>query len=142
MYSSRLKRAYPSDLTDAQWEILRPLIPPLSPDASSHLHERREMVNAILYVLRSGWTFRSLPHDFPAWGTVYDYFRTWQREGVWDHVLEALRMQIRTREGREAQPSAAVIDSQSIRNQRRTWPGEGLRYGKKTLGAQTTRAGR
>src|SRR5204862_5576449 len=123
-------------------EILRPLIPPLSPDASSHLHERREMVNAILYVLRSGWTFRSLPHDFSAWGTVYDYFRTWQREGVWDHVLEALRMQIRTREGREAQPSAAVIDSQSIRNQRRTWPGEGLRYGKKTQGAQTTRAGR
>ena len=93
MYSTRLQRAYPSDRTSAQWERLSPLIPPLNPEAAYHLHERREIVNAILYVLRSGCPWRSLPHDLPAWGTVYYYFRKWQREGIWDLVLETLRMQ-------------------------------------------------
>ena len=142
MYSTRLKRAYPSDLTDAQWEILQPLIPPLSPDAAYHLHERREIVHAILYVLRSGCPWRSLPHDLPAWGTVYDYFRRWQREGVWDRVLEALRMQVRVKEGRDAQPSAAIIDSQSIKTSAVRGPEKGYDAGKKNLGAQTTCAGR
>jgi transposase len=76
MFRQRLYRAYPSDLTDAQWELLEPLIPPLSPDAVYWLHERREIVNGILYVLRSGCPWRSLPRDLPAWGTVYYYFRS------------------------------------------------------------------
>ena len=105
MFSTRLQRAYPSDLTDAQWDLLVPLIPPLKADAAYHLHERRDMVNAMLYVLRSGCPWRSLPHDLPAWGTVYDYFRKWQREGAWDRVLEALRMRVRVKEGRDAQRS-------------------------------------
>jgi putative transposase len=109
MFSTRLQRTYPSDLTDAQWELLVPLIPPLSPEAAYHFHERREIVNGILYVLRSGCPWRSLPHDLPAWGTVYHYFRKWQREGVWDRVLEALRMQMRIKEGRDPEPSAAVM---------------------------------
>ncbi len=66
MYSTRLQRAYPSDLTDAQWERLSPFIPPLNPEAAYHLHERRDLVNAMLYVLRSGCPWRSLPHDLPA----------------------------------------------------------------------------
>jgi putative transposase len=142
MDSTRLKRAYPSDLTDRQWEILQSLIPPLKADAAYHLHERREMVNAILYVLRSGWTFRSLPHDLPAWGTVYDSFRKWRRDGVWDRVLEALRMQMRVKEGRDAQPSAGIIDSQSIKTSAVRGPEKGDDAGKKNLGAQTTRTRR
>jgi transposase len=142
MFSTHLQRAYPSDLTDAQWELLAPLIPPLKPDAAYHLHERREIVNAILYVLRSGCPWRSLPHDLPAWGTVYYYFRRWQREGVWDRVLESLRMQMRTKQGRDAQPSAAVIDSQSIKTSAVRGPEKGFDTGKKNLGAQTTRSRR
>jgi len=121
MFSSRLQRAYASDLTDAQWELLVPLIPPLKPDAASHFHERREIVNAILYVLRSGCPWRLLPHDVPAWGTVYDYFRLWQREGVWDHVLEALRMQMRTKEGRDAQRSSRRHRQPIDQNQCGSW---------------------
>jgi transposase len=142
MFSTRLQRAYPSDLTDAQWELLEPLIPPLSPDAAYHLHERRDLVNAILYVLRSGCPWRSLPHDLPAWGTVYHSFRKWQREGVWDRVLETLRMRMRVKEGREAQPSAAVIDSQSIKTSAVRGPEKGVDMGKKNLGAQAAHSGR
>ena len=141
MFSTRLQRAYASDLSDAEWELLAPLIPPLSSEAAYHFHERREIVNAILYVLRSGCPWRLLPHDLPAWGTVYYYFRRWQREGVWDRVLEALRMQIRLKEGREAQPSAAVIDSQSIKTSAVRGPEKGYDMGKKNLGSQTPRVG-
>jgi len=142
MFSSALPRGYPSDLTDAQWEILEPLIPPLSPEAVYHKHERRTIVNAILYVLRSGCPWRTLPHDLPPYGTVFDYFRRWQREGVWDRVLEALRMKVRTKEGRDAQPSAAVIDSQSIKTSAVRGPEKGYDTGKKNLGTQTARARR
>jgi transposase len=138
MFRQRLYRAYPSDLTDAQWELLKPLIPPLSPDAVHWRHERREIVNGILYVLRSGCPWRSLPRDLPAWNTVYYYFRKWQREGVWDRVLEALRMQMRTKEGRDAQPSAGVIDSQSIKTSAVRGSEKGFDMGKKNLGAQET----
>ncbi len=106
----------------------------LDPDAAYHLHERREIVNAILYVLRSGCPWRSLPHDLPAWGTVYHYFRKWQREGVWDRVLEALRMQVRQKQGRDAQPSAGIIDSQSIKTSAVRGPEKGFDMGKKIWG--------
>jgi transposase len=119
---------------------LQPLIPPLSPEAAYHFHERREIVNAILYVLRSGCPWRLLPHDFPAYGTLYDYFRKWQRQGVWDRVLEALRMQMRVKEGRDAQPSAAVIDSQSIKTSAVRGPEKGYDAGKKNLGTQAARS--
>ena len=140
MYSTRLQRAYPSDLTDAQWDLLASLIPPVKLDAAYHLHARRDLVNARLYVLRSGCPWRSLPHDFPAWGTVYHYFRKWQREGVWDRVLETLRMQMRSKQGRDAQPSAAVIDSQSIKTSAVRGPEKGYDAGKKNLGTQTARS--
>jgi transposase len=140
MFSSALQRAYPSDLTNAQWELLEPLIPPLSPEATYHKHERRTIVNAILYVLRSGCPWRALPHDLPPYGTVFCYFRQWQREGVWDRVLEALRMQLRAKEGRDAQPSAAVIDSQSIKTSAVRGPEKGVDMGKKNSRAQTARA--
>ena len=142
MFRTRLYHDYSSNLTDAQWEILEPLIPPIKPDAAFHLHERRCLVDAILYVLRSGCPWRALPHDFPAWQTVYHYFRRWRREGVWDRVLTALRMQIRRKQGRDPEPSAAIIDSQSIKTSAVRGPEKGYDMGKKNLGAQTPCTGR
>jgi len=103
------RKAYPSDVTDAEWEILEPLIPAISEEAAHVKYTRREIVNAILYVLRSGCPWRLLPNDLPAWGTVYDYFRQWQKQGIWDQALEALRKQMRNKQGRDQEPSAAVI---------------------------------
>lgn len=140
MPMTQARMAYPSDLTDEQWEMLEPLIPAISEDAAYHVHERREIVNAIFYVLRSGCSWRMLPHEFPAWGTVYDYFQQWRRAGIWDQVLQTLRRQVRKKEGREAEPSAAIIDSQSIKTSAVRGPEKGFDMGKKNLGAQAARA--
>jgi putative transposase len=128
------RKAYPSDLTDAEWEILEPLIPAVDADAPNVQHTRREIVNGILYVLRSGCPWRLLPHDLPAWGTVYDYFRTWKNEGIWDKVMQALRKQARQKEGRDEEPSAAVIDSQSIKTSAVRNTEKGFDQGKKIWG--------
>jgi putative transposase len=135
------RQAYPSDLTDEQWELLEPFVPALSSEAAYHVHERREIVNAILYVLRSGCPWRMLPHEFPAWETVYFYFRKWEREGVWDHMLRTLRMRVRRKQGREEEPSAAIIDSQSIKTSAVRGSEKGYDMGKKNVGAQAPRAG-
>ncbi len=135
------RNAYPSDLTDAQWALLEPLVPAISPEAAYAVHTRREIINAILYVLRSGCPWRMLPHEFPAWGTVYDYFRRWQHEGVWDSLMQTLRREVRKKQGRDAEPSAAVIDSQSIKTSAVRGPEKGYDAGKKNLGSQTPRAG-
>src|SRR5256885_7186262 len=92
------RKAYPSDVTDAEWEILEPLIPAISEEAVNVKYTRREIVNGILYVLRSGCPWRMLPHDLPAWGTVYDYFCKWRDEGVWDQVLPTLRRRMRQKQ--------------------------------------------
>jgi len=128
------RKAYPSDLTDAEWEILEPMIPAASPNATIETISRREIVNGILYVLRSGCPWRMLPHDLPAWGTVYDYFCKWRDEGVWDQVLQALRRRIRQKQGRDEEPSAAVIDSQSIKTSAVRGPEKGIDMGKKVWG--------
>jgi putative transposase len=136
------RKAYPSDVTDAEWELLEPLIPAISPEAVIVVHERREIVNGILYVLRSGCPWRLLPNDLPVWGTVYSYFRTWRNDGIWDQVLAALRQRMRHKQGRDASPSAAVIDSQSMKTSAVRGPDKGIDMGKKNLGTQKTRAGR
>ena len=133
------RKAYPSDLTDAQWELLEPLIPAIAEDATNVAYERREIVNGILYVLRSGCPWRLAPHDLPAWGTLYWYFRTWRNEGVWTQILHVLRKQVRQKQGRDPEPSAAVIESQSIKTSAVRGPQKGFDMGKKNLGAQATR---
>jgi len=109
------RRAYPTDLTDAQWAVLEPLVPPPRPGGRPPKHPRRELVDAMLYVLRSGEAWRLLPHDLPPWQTVYHSFRLWRRDGTWERVNAALRERTRLRAGREATPSAAILDSQSAK---------------------------
>nr|WP_274532254.1 IS5 family transposase [Ktedonobacter racemifer] len=121
-------------MTDAQWAILEPLIPPAAPDAPHLMYERREIANAMLYVLRSGCPWRMLPHDLPAWDTVYWYFRRWQREGVWEQILHALRKQVRIQHDRAPEPSAAIIDSQSLKTSAVRGPEKGYDSGKKIWG--------
>ncbi len=99
-------QAYPSDLTDEHWKLLEPLVPALSAELTYHMYERHKIVNATLYVLCSGCSWRLLPHEFPAWGTVNYYFRKWQCEGIWDNCLKTLRMQVCKTQGQDAEPSA------------------------------------
>lgn len=105
---------YPSDLTDGQWQVLRPLLPPPAKTGPKPL-DRRWVLNAILYVVRTGCQWRQLPHDFPHWKSVYTVFWRWRRDGVWKRLNDALREQERRRVGKKATPTAAIVDSQSIR---------------------------
>jgi putative transposase len=109
------RQAYPTDLTDAQLEIVAPLLPPPRHQGRPRQVDLREILNGIFYALRSGCPWRMLPHDFPNWRTTYGYFYTWRREGIWDQIQDALRRQVRTQAGREESPSAAIIDSQSVK---------------------------
>lgn len=110
------RKPYSTDLTDAQWERIEPLIPPAKPGGRPRSVEMREIVNAILYFTRTGCQWRNLPHEFPPWGTVHYYYRRFRLDGSWQRVHDALREQVRIeKEGREATPSAAIIDSQSVK---------------------------
>ena len=106
---------YPSDLTDRQWRRLDPHLPAARPGGRPRGTDLREVVNAILYVLRNGIVWRALPHDFPPWPTVYHYFRAWRLDGTWEMIHAALREEVRLADGREATPSAAILDSQSVK---------------------------
>ena len=109
------RRRYPTDLTDAQWAILEPSVPPPRPGGRPPKHTRRELVDAMRYVLRGGIAWRLLPHEFPPWQTVYHYFRIWRDDGSWERINAALRERVRVRAGRDPQPSGAILDSQSVR---------------------------
>lgn len=108
-------RKYPSDLTDKQWKRIEPLIPPPKPGGRPREVDMREIVNAILYLVRSGCAWRMLPHNFPPWGTVHYYYWLYRRTGVWQRIHDALREEVRRQDGREATPSAGIIDSQSVK---------------------------
>jgi putative transposase len=109
------RRVYEDDLTDAQWAILEPLLPPAPGGGRPRTTLMREVLNAILYVLRTGTAWKHLPHDFPPAGTVYDYFQQWRRRGTIARIHEALRPQVRVASEREPEPSAASLDSQSVK---------------------------
>lgn len=109
------RKPYPTDLTDAEWQLLEPLVPLAKRGGRSRSVDIREVINAIFYILRSGCAWRMLPHDFPAWQTVYGYFRAWTKAGVWEGMNDALREAVRQEVNRESEPSAAIIDSQSVK---------------------------
>lgn len=111
----KTRRSYPTDLSDPEWEVLRPLVPEAKFGGRPRAHDARELLDAIFYVLRSGCAWRLLPHDFPPWQTAYHYFRAWRIDGTWERMHDALRERVRVRSGREATPSAAIIDSQSVK---------------------------
>ena len=135
------RKHYPSDVTDAQWEILAPLIPEPGAYSPRAPIERRELVNAIFYVLRTGCSWRQMPHDLPNGKTVYHYFRRWKLDGTWEQAMTALRKQVRTRMGRDPEPSAAIIDSQSIKTSPVRGSERGFDAGKKNLWSQAASPG-
>lgn len=109
------RRSYSTDLTDAHWELIAPFVLPETGGGRPRTTDIREVVNAILYVLRTGCAWHLLPHDFPPSGTVYDYFRRWQRDGTWELIHQTFRERVRIQAGRDPGPSAAIIDSQSVK---------------------------
>ena len=109
------RRDYPSDLSDEEWAILEPLIPPAKPGGRPRTTDMREVMNALFYLDRTGAQWRALPHDFPPWSTVWSYFRIWRNDGTWERIHTTLREQVRVKQGREPTPSAAIIDSQSVK---------------------------
>jgi len=109
------RKPYPSDLTNAQWKLIARRIPAVKAGGRPRKYDMREVVNALLYVNREGCSWRAMPHDLPHWKTCYNFFRAFETDGTWDRLVTALRVEIRTRAGRDPTPSGACIDSQSAK---------------------------
>lgn len=111
----RERRGYPTDLTDAQWELMEALIPPALAGGRPRSTNIREVLNALFYEERAGGAWRMLPHDFPPWETVYRYFRKWKQDGTWQRIHDILRGAVREMADRSDEPTAGIIDSQSAK---------------------------
>lgn len=109
------RKSYPSDLTDEEWQRIEPYAPASKPGGRPRLHPIREILNAIFYIVRAGCVWRMMPHDLPPWKTVYHYFRLWRKDGTWETINAALREEVRVAEGRDPEPSAGILDSQSVK---------------------------
>ncbi|MGB8644756.1 MAG: IS5 family transposase [Anaerolineae bacterium] len=110
------RKAYQTDLTEEQWKRIEPLLPAKSsPRGRPRTWTLREILNAIFYIIRSGCAWRLMPHDLPPWQTVYGYYRKWRDDGTWEKINADLVTQVRVQAGRDPHPSAAIIDSQSVK---------------------------
>ena len=112
------RQAYQSDLKDQEWNLINPLLPNISTVGSRGRPQEwplREILNAIFYILKAGCPWRMMPHDLPPWQTVYYHYRKWSKDGTWEQLNEGLRSQVRQQAGRKADPSAAIVDSQSVK---------------------------
>jgi putative transposase len=109
------RKPYPTDLTDDEWAILNELLPEAKPGGRPRSVDLREILNGIFYRLRTGCAWEMLPHDLPAHKTVYDYFNKWSKEGTWERINGVLVRRVRVAEGRDEEPSAAIVDSQSVK---------------------------
>jgi len=137
------RASYPTDLTDEQWKIIEPMIPaarsgPRKGGRPRSL-EMREVINAMLYLLRSGCAWRLLPHEFGNWSSVYHYFRKWRRNGLLQKIHDALHEAVREQEGRQPTPSAAIVDSQSVKTGEKGGAGGAMTRERKSRGASGTR---
>ena len=144
--TSTKRQRYPTDLTDDQWNNIEHLFAPPEPPGKGpggrpRTYPRREIVNAVFYLSRSGCSWRMLPHDLPPWKTVSYYFYTWLEAGLWERVHNVLRTDVRALAGKEPTPSLAIIDSQSVKTTEAGGP-KGYDAGKKNRGPQATHARR
>jgi putative transposase len=111
-----MRKPYPTDLSADEWTSIEPHIPAPKEHGRPRIHSTRKILNAIFYVLKSGCQWRMLPHDFPRWPSVYYYFRKWRIDGTWERINRAIRERLRVRLQRNPQPSAGIVDSQSVKS--------------------------
>jgi putative transposase len=109
------RQPYPTDLTDREWALLAPSVPRAKPGGRPEKYPKREILNGIFYIVRGGGAWRLLPHDFPPWQIVYHYFWVWRQDGIWPLMHDLLRGDVRVAAGKRRQPTAGIIDSQSVK---------------------------
>lgn len=133
------RKKYPTDLSDMQWDNIKHLFPSPKAGGRPRKYPTRELADAVFYLLAAGCAWRMLPHDLPPWDSVYGYFRRWQKDGTWQRAHDALRSECRLTEGRKPEPTAAILDSQSVKTSSRGGD-RGYDAGKKGTGPQAAPA--
>jgi transposase len=131
------RKPYPTDLSDQEWDLIEHLVPTAKPGGRPEKYPKREIMDAIFYILRGGCAWRLLPHDFPPWQIVYQYFWRWRNDGTWQRLHDLLRGDVRVAAGKRRQPSAGIIDSQSVKTTEKGGPGDMTRASR-SKGASAT----
>jgi putative transposase len=133
-----VRRRYDTDISDAEWALLAPLLPPEKPGGRHRANDLREVINGIRYVLRTGAAWRHVPREFPHWNLCYQWFRHWRHDGSWQRWHDLLREHVRQQLGRNKQPSAAILDSQSVKTTEKGGPDAARMAPRKSADASVT----